>query len=146
MKKVWFVLLAIALIAGACGVKNELEVREPWMRAAAQGGNTGMYMLLVNSTAQDDELVGASSDVSEVVEIHISRNVGGVMEMIKQESVPLPAGEEVAFVRGGLHIMFIRLKQDLKAGDEVQVTLHFKNQADIRLNVPVKEVVLTPTP
>ena len=61
------------------------------------------------------------------------------MEMIKQESVVLPADGEVEFKPGSYHVMLIGLKQDLKAGDEITLTLHFKNHEDITLTVPVLE-------
>jgi len=59
--------------------------------------------------------------------------------MIPQESVPLAAGAKVEFKPGGLHVMLIGLKQDLKVGDQFELTLHFKNHADIVLKVIVKE-------
>lgn len=35
--------------------------------------------------------------------------------------------------------MLINLKKDLKVGDEITVTLHFKNHEDIVLAVPVED-------
>jgi len=35
--------------------------------------------------------------------------------------------------------MLIGLKQDLKTGDEITLTLHFKNHEDITLTVPILE-------
>ncbi len=40
---------------------------------------------------------------------------------------------------GGYHVMLIGLKQELKAGDEISLTLHFKNHADLTLTVPVND-------
>jgi len=38
--------------------------------------------------------------------------------------------------------MLIGLKQELKLGDEIEITLHFKNQEDIRIKVPVQNILL----
>jgi copper(I)-binding protein len=97
-------------------------------------------MLLTNGTAQDDQLLSASSDIAEAVEIHESKvDANGVMQMTPQEFVAIPKGKSVEFKPGGLHIMFIGLKKDLNVGDEITVTLHFKNNEDITLTVPVKD-------
>ena len=86
-----------------------------------------------------DEIVGVTSDVAESVEMHESRMTGDVMEMRQVQSVPLGAGEQVTFEPGGLHIMLVGLKQDLKTGDEFEINLLFKNHNDLRVNVDVTD-------
>jgi hypothetical protein len=61
------------------------------------------------------------------------------MEMIQQESIALPADGEVELKPGSYHVMLIGLKQDLKAGDEFSLTLHFTNHEDITLTIPVMD-------
>ena len=139
VKRLLVCVLAIALLLGGCGTPGEegVEVREAWARPAAQGGNGAVYFVIRSPEA--DEIVGASSDIAEAVEIHRSAMSGDVMEMHHLPSIPLVAGEEVTFEPGGLHIMLVNLKQDLKIGDEIEVTLHFKNSKDIQLQVPVQD-------
>ena len=97
-------------------------------------------MLLHNHSAEDDALVGVSTDVATASEIHLSQmKADGTMEMIQQESIVLPSDAEVELKPGSYHIMLIGLKQDLKAGDEITLTLHFKNHEDITLTIPVLE-------
>jgi len=96
--------------------------------------------MLSNGTAQDDALIGASSDVAAAVEVHLSKmGDDGTMQMIPQESVALPAGGELELKPGSYHIMIIGLVKDLNVGDEITLTLHFENHEDITLTVPVKE-------
>jgi hypothetical protein len=142
MKKflVVFVFVMGTLFASACGAGGDIEVHEPWARAAMMGGNSAVYLTLHNHSSQADELIGASSEVAETVELHLSQmGANGEMQMIPQPSIPLDAGEETMFQPGGLHIMLIGLKRDLKVGEQFQVVLHFRNHADITLNVPVQE-------
>jgi copper(I)-binding protein len=132
------VLIIVFLLSGcAAPAAKEVQVREVWSRPAAQGGNGVVYFVIRSSA--EDEIVGASSDVAESAEIHESRMSGDVMEMHHLDSVPLGAGEEITFEPGGLHIMLIGLKQDLKIGDEFEITLQFKNYQDVHVNVPVRD-------
>jgi len=142
MRKIWFAIFAIALIAVACqpAAKEGIEARDYWLRASAAGENTAMYMLLQNHGSAVDELIGASSNVTDAVELHkTTMDANGMMQMSPVPSVVLDADAEVHFEPGGLHVMFIGLKQDLKVGDKIQVTLHFKNREDIVLTVPAQE-------
>lgn len=145
MKKLLLILvLAGTLFLSACGGSSKkglgLEVHDAWARSAMKDGNGAAYMLLHNHSTSDDALVGVSSDVAEAVEIHLSQiKADGTMEMVKQESISLPADGEVEFKPGSYHVMLIGLKQDLKKGDEITLTLHFKNHEDITLTVPVLE-------
>ena len=114
-----------------------MEVRDAWMRPAAQGGNGAVYLVI--HSASGDEITGVTSEIAEAVEMHESTMSGDVMEMHPLHSVPLEAGQDVTFEPGGFHIMLIGLKRDLNAGDETQITLHFQNAPDLSFPVPVQE-------
>jgi copper(I)-binding protein len=132
-------VLAIAFLLSGCAVpaSEGIEVREAWARPAAQAGNSAVYFVIRSS--EMDEMTGVSSDVAEATEMHESILNGDVMEMRHLESVVLDAGEQVSFEPGGLHVMLVSLKQALNAGDEIEITLHFKNHQDLQLRVPVEE-------
>ncbi|MFZ5905494.1 MAG: copper chaperone PCu(A)C [Chloroflexota bacterium] len=139
MKKLLYLLVIGVFLLSACS-PGEIEAHEPWARAAMAGENSAVYMMLHNHSDQGDELLSASSEIAEAVELHLSQmGPNGEMQMIPQTSIPLAAGEEVEFKPGGLHIMLIGLKQDLAIGDQFEATLHFKNHTDIVLTVEVKE-------
>lgn len=144
MKQILMLVLAGNLLLSACGAAGtegtDIEARDYWARAALKGGNGAAYLLLYNHTEADDELVGVSSDVATATEIHLSQmSADGVMQMIPQESISLPADGKLELKPGSYHIMLIGLKQDLKAGDEITLTLHFKDHEDIALTIPVLE-------
>lgn len=141
MKKIVFVFVLAVLMLSACAAPQEIEVHQPWARAAMSGQNSAVYFELHNHMAEADELTGASSDVAGAVEVHLSSmDANGVMKMEQQDSVPLEPDAEVLFAPGGLHVMLIGLTRDLKAGDQFELTLHFKNHADIVLTVTVQEM------
>jgi len=138
MKKVIIFILVSAFILSACGAKEGIEVSNAWARTSMQGMNSAVYFVIQNHEAETDELIGAASDVADAVEVHESKMENGVMMMNHIESVMLEPSVKVEFMPGGYHVMMIGLKQDLNAGDEIKVTLQFKNSPDITLMVPVK--------
>lgn len=145
MKKVLLFVLVGMLVLSACGggmaADGEgVEAHDFWARAALKDGNSAAYMLLHNHGTEDDALVGASSDVADAVEIHLSQmKDDGTMEMIQQEAIALPADGEVELKPGSYHVMFIGLTRDLNTGDEITLTLHFQNAEDVTLTVPVMD-------
>jgi copper(I)-binding protein len=132
-------VLVIAFLLSGCAAPaaEGVEVHDAWARPAALGGNGAAYFIIRSSAA--DELVAVTSEVAEAVEMHQSLMSGDVMEMHQLHSVPLPQGEEVVFEPGGLHVMLVGLKQDLKLGDEFEITLQFENHEDLKIMVPVQD-------
>lgn len=139
MKKILMFALAGMLLLTSCGNSGTIEVKDARARAAMQGGNSAIYFVIQNQTAGKDELIGAASDVANAIEIHESKMEGDMMMMSPVESVLLESSAKVEFKPGGLHIMLIGLKQDLKAGDEIEVILQFKNNPSITVKAMVKE-------
>lgn len=116
---------------------------DPWVRAAVPGQKaTGMFVQLQSKAAT--RLVAVSTPVAGVSEIHEMSMDGGVMRMRAIAGLDLPAGQAVALKPGGYHLMFMELKQPLKAGDTVPVTLTLENAAKQRetleLKVPVRQM------
>ena len=143
MKPMLMLVMAILLLAGACGPEKGIEVHSAWMRPSPQGENGAVYFVIHNHSSQAEELTGVSSDAAEAAEIHESQMSADVMEMQQLASLPLEAYAEVKFEPGSFHLMLVSLKQDIEVGDEIEITLHFKNAGDIRLKVPVRD---TPAP
>lgn len=105
-----------------------------------QGQNSAAYFVIENGTASADTLLSVSTEIAEVAEAHMSMlDANGVMSMQMQEAVSIPARETVEFKPGGLHVMLINLKQDLKTGDTFTLTLNFKEAGRIVIEVPVQE-------
>ncbi|WKZ35826.1 MAG: copper chaperone PCu(A)C [Anaerolineales bacterium] len=142
MKKIVMFVLTGMLLLNACAAPGSvsIEVSGTWARSGSKDGNSAAYMLLFNQTGQTDQLIGASSDAASAVEIHLSQmSTDGVMQMTRQEAITLPSNAMLELKPGSYHVMLIDLKQDLAAGESIEITLHFRNHADVILTVPIRD-------
>jgi copper(I)-binding protein len=139
MKLFRMIMLAGLFLLSACSASTGIEVSKAWMRPAAQGGNGAAYFMIQNRSDSADELTGVSSEVARAVELHESRMEGDVMQMHHAMSVPIDGNTILEFAPGGWHVMFIVLNRDLNVGDQVELTLHFRDHEDITVTVPVQE-------
>jgi copper(I)-binding protein len=72
MKTTRTLLFAVLmLVVAACG-EGKWHTHDAFTRPTQAGGNAAVYFLLHNATSHDDALLGASTDVAEVVEMHKS--------------------------------------------------------------------------
>ncbi len=115
-------------------------VHDAYARAATPNARAGAaFMVLMNPTSEDDQLIGARSDVAARVEIHTHiKGDDGVMKMRKVEGgLTIPAGGSHVLARGGDHIMFMGLKQSFDQGKEIPVTLIFEQAGEIDVSILV---------
>jgi periplasmic copper chaperone A len=101
----------------------DIEVEHAWLRAPAPGQAVVGGFLDITSNAHDAALVSASSPVADVTELHEMSMKDGVMIMRPVPYIRLPKGQTIKLAPGGLHLMLIDLKRQLKAGDHVPLTL-----------------------
>ena len=134
------ILIATTLLA-ASAVHAQTTVTEPWVRSTVAGQRaTGAFLQI--TSAAGGKLVSASSPVAGVVEIHEMTMEGNVMKMrALSKGLDLPAGKAVALKPGGLHVMLMDLKQPLKAGDTVPLSLVVEGAANKRETIEVKATV-----
>lgn len=136
-------LLVLAAALGSAA-QAQTTVTDAWVRGTvAQQKASGLFAQI--TAAQGGRLVSASSPVAGVVEIHEMTMDGDVMRMRQlPDGLALPAGKAVTLKPGGHHVMLMDLKQPLKAGDTVPVTLVIegadKKRQTLELKVPVRAI------
>jgi copper(I)-binding protein len=136
-----FALLAAAAVHAQPAAPTLLAVEGAWARATVQGQmGTGAFMRL---TAREPlSLVGASSPVAGVAEVHEMKMEGDVMRMRPIDALELPAGKPVELKAGGHHLMLMELKTPLKPGTSVPVTLLLRDArgqtSSLQISVPVR--------
>jgi copper(I)-binding protein len=119
-----------------------LEISAGFSRATLPNAPVGAgYVTITNKGTADDTLVSASSPVAGVTQIHEMKMEGDVMKMNEVEGgLVIPAGQSVTLAPGGLHIMFMDLKQQLVEGSMVPVTLTFANAGTIEIQLVVGSI------
>jgi copper(I)-binding protein len=117
-------------------------VEDAWVRATVGAKDTTMtaaFMSLTNPGKSDISLTSATSPVAGLVQIHEMAMQDGKMVMQeKPGGIKVPAGSHAHLAPSGDHVMLMGLKQPLKPGDEVPVTLKFSDGSSHDLTVPVK--------
>jgi copper(I)-binding protein len=128
----------LALTAGTAMAQT--TVKDAWVRGTVpQQKATGLFAKI--TSVQGGKLVGASSPMAAAAEVHEMILVGNVMKMRPVPVLELPAGKAVELKPGGYHVMLLELKQPLKAGDIVPVTLVVEGKDGKRESVEVKATV-----
>jgi copper(I)-binding protein len=131
----------LTLASTASLAQTQVEVKDAWVRATVQQQKTtGAFMQL--NAKQDARLVEVRAPIASTVEIHQMSMENNIMRMRAISGIDLPAGKSVELKPGGYHIMLINLKQQIKDGDLVPVTLVVegkdKKRQTIELQVPAR--------
>jgi periplasmic copper chaperone A len=133
--------LAAVLALSAPVWAQTVKVEDAWVRGTvAQQKATGAFMRL--TAEKNIRLVAVSSPVAGVVEIHEMAMDKDVMKMRAVDGLDLVAGKTTELKPGGYHVMLMDLKQPVKTGDSVALTLVFEGTGKTRsaqeLVVPVR--------
>ncbi len=137
--------LALGLFCGsqvfAGTAADAVTVSDPYVRAMPPGQPTSLaFMGITNNSDKDIVLLDAEGTVAKKVELHTHTMKNGMMHMHRVDKIDLPAGKTVMLESGGLHVMLMGLKQDLKPGDEVSLELVFADGSKKQLEVPVRKI------
>ncbi len=143
-----FVMLLIVSACGgdkpAPGPVGGVAVEDAWIRPAEVSPDTNaltstaLYAEFRNSGVEAEYIIGGSTPIARAVEMHTTEIEEGVARMRQTDAIEIPAGESVTLQPGGTHIMLIELTRDLREGEEVPVTLHFRSGEERALQVPVR--------
>ena len=115
-----------------------IEIRDAYLRSS-HPSTAAAYMQLINESDVDDRLLAVDSNIAERVELHSHQSDSdGIMRMVSLEAgIKIPAGHTVVLERGGNHIMFLGLTQEVQDGDKISVTLTFEVVGDIEAKILV---------
>ena len=120
---------------------NNIKITQAWARASAPGQTVGAAYMTITSI-QNTTLFSVNTSAADAVEIHSMTMTNGVMKMRMLEQLEIEAGKPYKLAPGGFHLMLFDLKQALKKGQAIQLTLSFKDKANkisiIKVTAPIK--------
>ena len=131
---------ALAMSLALPAYAGDIMIKDAYVRTAMKGAKSGAaFMQIMNHSDTDDRLIGVSSDIAKRVELHTHKDMGeGVMKMMEvEEGFVIPAGGMHGLARGGDHVMFMGLTQEMVQGESVEVTLTFEEAGDMVVQIPV---------
>lgn len=141
----WALMLASAVLVAAPVSAQVASVKDPWVRSTvARQKSTSAYMEITAGRA--GRLLEASSPVAGTVEIHEMRMEKDVMRMRAIPALELPAGRPVTLEPGGIHIMLMDLKLQIKEGDKVPITLVIELRNGNRESIELSAMARSPQP
>jgi hypothetical protein len=138
--------LAITLFTASARAEDvkagDLVISQAWSRATPSGAKiAGGYLTIENKGASADRLVGGGGDIAGRVEMHEMAMDNGVMKMRPlDKGLTIEPGKTVKFAPGGYHLMLMDIKQPLKQGDKVPVTLEFEKAGKVTVSLDVQGV------
>ena len=119
--------------------EDKIEIKDAWMRPSSEKMATALYFTIENTGEAADTLFQVDSDLAEKVEIHETYSEGEMMGMRKTEMIVIESGKSFELKPGAHHIMLMKLKKDVKIGDESEFVLHFKQAGKMKINAKAKK-------
>lgn len=136
MKKIMALFfLSIACLAG------EIIVQDAFIKATAPNAkNSAIFMTITNNSNKDVNLISASSNLSQGVEIHTHKEENSIKKMVKLSHLNIPANSKVELKPGGAHIMLFGVKP-ITSDTKANLTLNFDDNTKVEVkNIEVKQM------
>lgn len=127
MKPQTIFLAALSVLAFQSSWANHVTVSKSWVRTTVPGqAVAGAYMEI--TTRETARLIAVRSPISPNVEIHWMQMNGDIMRMRAVRTLDLPKNSTVSLKPGSYHLMLMRLKKPINAGDKIPLTLVIETQ------------------
>lgn len=119
--------------------EDKIKIKDPWMRPSSEKMATALYFTIENTGETADTLFQVDSDLAEKVEIHETYSEGEMMGMRQVEFIVIPGKSSFELKPGAHHVMLMKLKKDVKIGDDAEFILHFKQAGEMKITTKAKK-------
>jgi copper(I)-binding protein len=118
---------------------GSLHIDHAHARATVPGQSTGAaYISVENKGNVSDKLLSVASPVAKSAEVHSMAMDGNVMRMREVSELELKPSTRIVMQAGdGYHIMLVGLKQALKPGQKIPLSLRFEKAGKIDIEASV---------
>jgi copper(I)-binding protein len=142
--KTLLIALALSAAAGIASAQDftagAIKVTQVWSREVPPASKVaGGFMTITNSGSEPDTLIGGSIVSAAKFEVHEMAMVDGVMRMRElKPGLVIEPGKTVVLKPGSFHVMFMDLKEPLKAGTPIKGTLVFQKAGKLEITYKVE--------
>ncbi len=134
-----FALTSIFMLSTAFAADN-IMVHNAWVRSAPPNAKVlAAYMEIINKSDVPSALTSVSSSLFGKVQMHKTEMQDGMLKMINQKQLDIPAGGALTLEPGGYHLMLMNPKSVLPVGKQVDLELKFDNGLTLNVNAPVRK-------
>jgi periplasmic copper chaperone A len=117
---------------------GDLRIERPWARATAGNSRIGAaYFTIEDVGTAPDTLLRVATPLAAAAELHAHSMQNNVMQMRPVAAIEIHPGTPTVLQPGGLHVMLVDLKQPLKEGDRLPLTLEFERAGKVEIMVSV---------
>lgn len=123
MRRLSTCLAVLGLLAAGCAqAAGRLVVSEAWIREAPPGATMlAGYAKLENAGDEPVSVLTVQSDAFRMASLHETVVADGVSKMRELHRLDLAPGATVALEPGGKHLMLMQPRQEVHAGDKIDV-------------------------
>lgn len=118
-------LLSLAACDKAPAPAPGVAVTEAWARLPAVQGRPGAAYFTIENNGPAARLVGVTSPDAQRIELHDSREEGGIMRMEPLHDLAIPANGSLSFEPGGKHAMLFDIAPKIQRGGTIRLTFTF---------------------
>jgi copper(I)-binding protein len=139
------VLAIVGAVAGACSTAGPSAAAGPtvsnaWVRPPMGPDRPAAGYLTRAGGDGADALLGASSPVATMVELHeTTADASGMAAMHPVDRLDVPAGATVTLEPGGYHLMLMNPTEPLEVGATVEITLRFETAGDVTITAEIRQ-------
>jgi copper(I)-binding protein len=139
MKLTQFSIALLFIAANSAADPASIVVSRAHARATVPGQTTGAaYIDIENRGKTDDKLLKIVTPAAQSAEVHSMTMDGSIMRMREVGQIDLKPAAKVAMAANeGYHIMLVGLKQPLKAGQKIPLSLRFEKAGKIDVEAVV---------
>lgn len=121
---------------------GDLVIEHPHIPATVEAAPVAAgYLKIKNKGGEADKLISISAEFSAKQQIHTMTMIDGVMRMRPLKGgVEIPAGGEATLRSGGDHLMFMKLNEQMEAGQMRKVTLVFEKAGELEIEMIVVDM------
>jgi len=119
-------------------MKGDIVIESPYAVTMKEG--EVVVFMTVHNSADTDVINGVSSDAAKTAKLARYEGFGEDRKTETLDKIEAPAGEAVLLEQNGYHVLLTDLKEPVKGGDVIPLTISFAETGDMEVQVSVAKI------